>query len=330
MDIIEDFVAMGKRLIILFILCAVSALAADFVDIYRKKGAGAAVAEMEKALSEKSYWMSYLANVDTTFGFYEGDKDILICDKSKPELTLYKLKNGRIGTDSRVPARVGTAKGEKMREGDMKTPTGSYDLLNRIKPPSDFYGPLAFTTDYPNLYDVTNGKNGHGIWIHGLPKDGNRNENTKGCVVVGNDYLVQLEKKINFKKAVLIVDDKALRKTSKEDIAVVISSMFLWKKAWVSNNLREYLSFYDENFKRFDGMRKPQFVEYKKRIFGKNERKEIVFREFEVTPNPTTYADKVFKVKFYEEYSAPSYKFKGYKDLFVQVKNGKMTILAER
>ena len=106
--------------------------------------------------------------------------------------------------------------------------------------------------------------------------------------------------------------------------------MFQWKKAWERNDLNGYLGFYDNNFRRFDGMEKKAFSNYKQRIFAKKEAKKIVFREFEVTPNPTSKNEKIFKVKFYEEYWAPSYKFNGVKDLFVKVENGKMTIMAER
>ena len=33
-------------------------------------------------------------------------------------------------------------------------------------------GQLAFVLSYPNTYDKVQGKNGHGIWIHGSPLDG--------------------------------------------------------------------------------------------------------------------------------------------------------------
>jgi len=316
----------------LFILCAASFAFAssDIIEMYRKKGVDAAISEIEKQLATKEYWQSYLKGHDTSFGFYETDKYILITDKSKPEISLYTYKDHKLTQVSKSTARVGGSKGDKEKKGDFKTPTGSYDFVNKLGKLNTFYGPFAYATDYPNLYDVVNKKDGYGIWLHGMPMDGNRTPSTKGCVVVNNDYLLNLDKKITYQKTVLIIDDKPLPKTSKEDIATILSSMFQWKKAWEGNDLNAYLAFYDNNFRRFDGMEKKAFTNYKQRIFGKKEAKKIVLREFEVTPNPTSKNEKIFKVKFYEEYWAPSYKFNGVKDLFVKVDNGKMTIMAER
>lgn len=302
----------------------------DIIEMYRKKGVDAAIAEIEKELATKDYWQEYLKNHDTSLGFYETDKYIIVTDKSKPELTLYTYKDHKLVQVNRSAVRVGGQKGDKERRGDYKTPTGSYDFVNKLGKLPPLYGPFAFATDYPNLYDVVNKKDGYGIWLHGMPLDGNRTPSTKGCVVVNNDYLLNLDKKITYQKTVLIIDDKPLSKTSKDDIATILSSMFQWKKAWERNDLNGYLDFYDNNFRRFDGMDKKAFSNYKQRIFAKKEAKKIIFREFEVTPNPTSKKEKIFKVKFYEEYWAPSYKFNGVKDLFVKVENGKMTIMAER
>jgi murein L,D-transpeptidase YafK len=317
------------RFVLLFIL-PISLLATDIVDVYRKKGPNAALAEIENTLTSKDYWKGYLANVDTTLGFYETNKFIIICDKSKPEVTLYKYINNKLTQDSKSKAIVGGGKGDKLKAGDFKTPTGSYDFVNKVKGPTSFYGPYSFVTDYPNLYDIVNQKSGKGIWMHGEPSDGNRTNSSKGCVVLSNNYLMDVEKKIDHRKTVLIIDDNALPKTSKEEIAIILSSMFQWKKAWVSNDLKAYLNFYADDFRRFDGMTKKPFSAYKQRIFGKREQKVIIFRDFEVTPNPTSTGDKIFKIKFYEDYRAPSFKFQGYKDMFARIKNGKMQIVAER
>lgn len=316
--------------ILLTLLIAMSMFAEDVVEIYRKKGPQAAINTIEKELASKDYWISYLANKDVSLGFYEENKSILICDKSKPDVTLYKYADGKLTQQETIKAIVGGGKGDKIKEGDLKTPTGSYDLLGKLGKLNQFYGPFAYNTDYPNLYDAVNGKLGHGIWLHGQPLDGNRTNSSKGCVVIDNNSLKKLDKEINLKKTVLIIDDQALQKTTKEEIAVIISSMYQWKDAWARNDYKKYMSFYDERFKRFDGMNLKQYSDYKARIFGKNEQKQIYFKEFEITPNPTSVGERIFKIKFYEDYLAPSYKFSGVKDLFVKVTNGKMTIMAER
>lgn len=321
---------MLKKILPALLLASALSYGSDIIETYRKQGVDAAVKEIEKTLATKVYWKEYLKNHDTTFGFYEGDKYIIITDKSKPEVQLFSYKNNKLTQINKAKAIVGGQKGDKLKQGDFKTPTGSYDFVNKLGKLPPLYGPFAYATDYPNLYDIVNKKEGNGIWLHGKPFDNNREPSTKGCVVVENDYLTSLDQKIDYKKTVLIIDDKQLPKTSKDDIAVILSSMFQWKDAWEENNLAKYLEFYDEKFKRFDGMDKKAFSTYKQRIFAKNEAKRIIFREFEVTPNPTSTGEQIFKVKFYEDYKAPSFSFRGVKDLFVKVSGEKMTIMAER
>lgn len=321
---------MLKKILPALLLASALSYGSDIIETYRKQGVDAAVKEIEKTLATKVYWREYLKNHDTTFGFYEGDKYIIITDKSKPEVQLFSYKNNKLTQINKAKAIVGGQKGDKLKQGDFKTPTGSYDFVNKLGKLPPLYGPFAYATDYPNLYDIVNKKEGNGIWLHGKPFDNNREPSTKGCVVVENDYLTSLDQKIDYKKTVLIIDDKQLPKTSKDDIAVILSSMFQWKDAWEENNLAKYLEFYDEKFKRFDGMDKKAFSTYKQRIFAKNEAKRIIFREFEVTPNPTSTGEQIFKVKFYEDYKAPSFSFRGVKDLFVKVSGEKMTIMAER
>lgn len=321
---------MLKKILPALLLASALSYGSDIIETYRKRGIDAAVNEIEKTLATKAYWREYLKNHDTTFGFYEADKYIIITDKSKPEVQLFSYKNNKLTHINKAKAIVGGQKGDKLKQGDFKTPTGSYDFINKLAKLPPLYGPFAYATDYPNLYDIVNKKEGNGIWLHGKPYDNNREPSTKGCVVVDNDYLNSLDQKIDYKKTVLIIDDKQLPKTSKDDIAVILSSMFQWKDAWEANDLGKYLDFYDEKFKRFDGMDKKAFSAYKQRIFAKKEAKRIVFREFEVTPNPTSTGEQIFKVKFYEDYKAPSYSFRGVKDLFVKVSGEKMTIMAER
>ena len=320
---------MLKRVTLLVLFC-LPLFSSDVIDVYRKKGPSAAISEIEKSLLSIDYWKTYLAGVDTSLGFYETDKFIIICDKSKPEVTLFKYTNNKLSQDSKSKAIVGGGKGDKLTKGDLRTPTGSYDFVNKVKGPTNYYGPFSFYTDYPNLYDVVNKKTGNGIWMHGEPLDGNRTNSSKGCVVLNNNYLQSIDKKIDYKKTVLIIDDNALGKTSKDEIAIILSSMFQWKKAWAENNLKGYLDFYANDFRRYDGMNKKSFTDYKQRIFSKREAKTIVFRDFEVTPNPTSTGDKIFKIKFYEDYNAASYKFRGYKDMFARISNGRMQIVAER
>ena len=57
-------------------------------------------------------------------------------------------------------------------EGDQKTPVGVYRVT--AEPAGTevvrLYGAGAFPISYPNEWDRREGRNGHGIWLHGTPK----------------------------------------------------------------------------------------------------------------------------------------------------------------
>ncbi|MBO4317859.1 MAG: L,D-transpeptidase family protein [Mailhella sp.] len=80
----------------------------------------------------------------------------------------------------------GANAGDKLKQGDRKTPEGVYFIVEKIKYALDpvEYGTQAYATDYPNPVDKLRGKTGSGIWIHskGYPIAG---KSTRGCLAVG-------------------------------------------------------------------------------------------------------------------------------------------------
>lgn len=305
----------------------------SIVEDYRLNGEANLVAKLEKVLQSKNYWLEYLANKNIDYGFYESVEHILVCDKSKPELALfsnnanYEIKH--IGT---VDAIVGKMKGDKQKENDLRTPVGTYDLTQRLDTVDQFYGPLAFVTSYPNLYDDLIGKDGHGIWIHGLPINKKRDDekNTKGCIAIDNDNLIKLSKSINYNKSILIISENELKKVTKDELAIIMAQVYKWREAWKVADLEKYLSFYDREFIRFDGKGFSAFADMKKSIFQDKSVKSITFWNFSIAPYPTTDKTRMFRVKFDENYKSKSHSFKGRKELYVRIVDDKIKILAEQ
>lgn len=83
------------------------------------------------------------------------------------------------------PTIHGRVEGDKMAEGDMKTPEGVYFITHKITEMLDFmdYGPHAFGLNYPNPADLIREKTGSGIWLHskGRPI---KEVRTRGCVAI--------------------------------------------------------------------------------------------------------------------------------------------------
>lgn len=319
-------------LFVVFLTLFLSAplLANELLDEYRVDGIKNIAKKLDKELRKKKYWSSLLKKRDTTFGYIESYSNILICDKSQSTLEFftqdssenYKLKK-------RYEAYTGKIEGDKYREGDLKTPIGIYNLTEKIEKVDSFYGPLAFVTSYPNIYDKYKGKNGSGIWIHGLPTQQERDEFTKGCIAINNPSIECLDKHINLDKTLLIINEDAFtQEVSKETLALLLSELYSWRYAWIYNDLQSYLSFYDSSFIRFDGLDIEDFTRYKTRIFNKEESKTILFTKINILPYPQQ--ENTYSITFKEEYNSQSFSFVGPKSLIVKLHNNNMKIITEQ
>jgi len=297
---------------------------------YRLHGIDGLEKKLDQELSKQNYWENYLRNIDTKFGYIESYTNILTCNKSKSDLLVYvKDANNSYVLQKNYSAFTGKMKGDKKTEGDLRTPIGIYSLVKKVSHVNEFYGPLAFVTSYPNIYDRYEGKTGQGIWIHGVPTNQKRDSFTKGCIAINNKNIEYLNKKLDIKKTLLIINAQHnYKKVSKIELAKVLSQLYEWRYAWKYNNLQDYLSFYSPDFIRYDGMKIKRFKRYKKRIFAKNENKSIIFKQLDVVPYPMH--KNTFKVMFNEFYKSNSFTFTGKKTLIIKLENSKIKIITER
>lgn len=314
-------------------LTIIMAQANDFewVKIYNEGGIKALERKIESVIQSPAYWEDALKSQDTRFGYYEDLQYLFIATKNKPTLKLYSLENKQWNERLNVNSLVGSKGGHKEKEGDLATPIGVYTLNARLTNLDQYYGPLAFSTSYPNLFDRLQKRTGGGIWIHGMPLNGNREElNTRGCIAIENDILSSADKIINYRDSLLITYNNNIKEVSKSDLSVLLANLYAWKESWKTNDVKKYLGFYSPNFVRFDGMKFNDFTQNKQRIFDKKESKQIVFSKINITPYPNEENRNLFRISFFEDYKAPSYNFHGKKELYVELKDSKMQILVEQ
>lgn len=113
---------------------------------------------------------------------------------------LYLLKNGRV--INHYDIRLGLSpQGDKLREGDFRTPEGLYRLDGRISD-SEFF--MAIHISYPNADDQRAAAEqelnpGGNIMIHGMPNELKQpleyyraRDWTNGCIAVSNSDLVEI------------------------------------------------------------------------------------------------------------------------------------------
>ncbi len=318
-------------LLSIFLSLSLSLEASSLLNEYRHNGIKEIQKKLDLELTSVEYWQEYLKDKDTTFGFIEQNLSILTCNKENSSLKLFKKsKDTNYTFQQSYDAYTGKFKGDKLKEGDLKTPHGIYRLTKKLSKVDPFYGPLAFVTSYPNTYDKYKNKNGHGIWIHGLPINQQRDEFTKGCIAINNTNIVCLDKEIDYKNTLLLINpSEVAKKIDKKVLASLLAQLYKWRFSWIYNDIQGYLAFYSDDFKRYDGMNFERFKKYKHRIFQKNESKSIIFNDITIIPYPDT--DNIFQITFQEFYSSKSYTFTGKKVLMVRVDDtNNMKIFTEK
>ncbi len=319
-----------KKIIFFFIALSPCLFAQNYEEIYLKNGSAAVIDAIEKNILSKDYWLKKLEGKDVRYGYYDNEILLSVVDKTKKKLEVISY-NGGITKKLFSSSVIVGKNGDKLLEGDLKTPVGVYQLTRRFTPNDRYLGPLAFSLSYPNLLDKLAKRNGGGIWIHGYPLDGQRTDElkTKGCVAMQNDTLMKFDDVVDHKKTLAFIYEDKRPEASAKDIAVIISGLLGWKKTWSESDIENYLKFYDKNFERYDGMSLEKFISMKRAIFSKKEKKRISFSNFLITPYPNLKNDRLFRVSFYEDYVSDTHKFAGQKTLYVKLYNDDMKIFIE-
>lgn len=194
-----------------------------------------------------------------------------VVDKSKRTLSVYEWKNEDLNMIAEYPADIGKKSGDKTKENDHKTPVGIYFLekeLTQPEIPFNLYGNLAFTTDYPNIFDKRNAKTGHGIWLHAVPDTIPLTRGSRGCVVVRNDVVKILKQYVRLEQTPILIFDEVKYMTS--DQYQTQKKKFLqdfenWRLAWEHQDVDTYMKYYDSTFKN-DEMNYKQWYRHKKRL----------------------------------------------------------------
>jgi hypothetical protein len=128
--------------------------------------------------------------------------------------------NGGLVMRRQVPVSIGKQGAGKVREGDQKTPMGIYRITSHLSDGAldDFYGIGAYPLDYPNSLDRLEGRTGHGIWLHGLPKgvDSRPFLDSDGCIVIDNRSLDAIAGEIIPGQTSIVLSPQALTWVSAE------------------------------------------------------------------------------------------------------------------
>jgi murein L,D-transpeptidase YafK len=203
----------------------------------------------------------------------------LLVDTSRSRLYVFSNENGEPKYLADYYVTIGKNGAEKLKEGDQRTPVGVYNVVSEVPKATltDFYGSGAFPINYPNEWDQRQGRNGHGIWLHGTPSDtyARAPRASNGCVVLTNPDFVELSKFVDVGNTPVVIsaeltwlDAKQWHKEREELLAAIET----WREDWASLNTDRYLAHYGESFTS-DGRNRTAWAAQKRAV---NEGKRFI------------------------------------------------------
>jgi len=164
-------------------------------------------------------------------------------------------------------------------EGDSKTPLGTYFVTSSLdtKKLPDLYGTGAFPIDYPNAWDRSQGRTGHGIWLHGVPSNTYSRAPlaTRGCLAMSNPELDAIKPFMQTGITPVIIASSlnwVPAQQQKDEVATLNQRRAQWLRDWRSRDVEAYLKHYSTSF-RSDNKNYRIWGEHKRRV---NQHKQFI------------------------------------------------------
>ena len=186
---------------------------------------------------------------------HSGQKHALVVDSRRSRLYVYANDEGRPKLIADYYVTLGKNGIEKTRQGDQKTPIGVYHVtanLPRSKL-TDFYGAGAFPINYPNEWDRRLGRNGYGIWLHGVPASvySRPPRASDGCIVLSNPDLESIGRHVQVGMTPVIIADEVEWSEASAiagERAALAAAVEHWRADWQSRDTERYLAHYSQRF----------------------------------------------------------------------------------
>jgi murein L,D-transpeptidase YafK len=254
---------------------------------------------------------------------------ILVADKNTRQLYVFDPTKNILDPE-KYEIDIGKNDGNKTKRDDKKTPEGIYSLETRKTQPEipyDKYGSMAFTTNYPNVFDKFENKTGDGIWLHSVPDTVPLNRGSKGCVVLRNNNLKKVEQQIQLNKSFLIINNSITALSEQqysEKKLRILDWVSKWKTTWQSQNLDQYIELYSDQFSAPPKYNKKSWLQHKKNL-----KQRYQFVKIELGSAHIFNQKNQYVLKFIQNYESDGHKDRGVKSLYVVDENGEFKILRE-
>lgn len=276
-----------------------------------------------QAAAQSDFLPAPLLELDDFFAHH-----VLVAEKSTHQLHLFQNENGYPKLVKTVQMATGKKAGDKIFQGDHRTPEGVYqltefltheDLVKRHGKYGEIYGVGAFVMNYPNPVDSFDGKTGGGIWIHSTNDETriDKGLDSRGCVVTANKDLIEISNYIELNRTSIVVVHnlnyikRDAWENERNKIRDTVSS---WVKAWGDEDIEKYLSFYDR--KRFRDPNRgayDAYASYKRSVFAAPGKPEIQLKNQSIM-----LANDYAVVSFIQDYKSPNLSDMGKKLLYLK------------
>ncbi len=257
----------------------------------------------------------------------------VVVDTGKSRLYLFRNDNGTPHYVADYYVSSGKAGAEKMKEGDQKTPMGVYFVTASLPKTqiSSFYGSGAFPISYPNEWDRRQGKDGHGIWLHGVPSDtySRPPRASNGCVVLANPDMDRVGKMLQVGYTPVVISDRVEWVDANELIAErgdLIDEVESWRRDWESIDTDKYLRHYSKNFSA-PGQNYRTWEEQKRQVNAGKSWVRVKLSNISIFAYPG--ADDMMVVSFEQDYGSNNLKNQMKKRQYWKQENHKWKIIFE-
>lgn len=239
-------------------------------------------------------------------------KHVVVADLSSNRVYLFKNQGGVPHLIGDYYSTIGRGGAGKQREGDMRTPVGIYHITRYISDAKlpELYGIGALPLSYPNDYDQSLGRTGHGIWLHGVPRAtySRTPRDSEGCVVLSNDDFENIYHAVDpgvtpviLTRHIQWVSLAAAEKRRQ----TMLARLTAWRQSWESINTGQYLAYYAPDFVDDSGKDKAAFADYKRRVNAAKTHISVDLSQISIFNYPGN--PRLMQITFDQKYQSNNY-----------------------
>lgn len=258
---------------------------------------------------------------------------VIAVDASRARLYVFENGAGGIRRIADYYVTVGKFGIGKNKEGDKRTPLGLYTITS-FKPDKDLeelYGIGAYPLSYPNEWDVRNGRNGSGIWLHGVPRNtyARPPQASDGCVVLSNDDLGSLGRYISVGRTPVLIAASLTwagadaASNARDELQQAVDD---WRKDWESRDTGRLLEHYSPDFQA-GKQRYRDFAESKRKVNAAKSWIKIDLQRLSIYRQPAEKDTAI--VTFEQDYKSSNLNDQSRKRQYWRRENGRWRIIQE-